>query len=150
LNHGLLLEVFGLSQDELKASDTESSGEERLGCAASISPIIRSQELDPSSEQVEIETNRLAIGSRPSGRMTGADLARLRAAISAMAPVRFEVRSTLDEVSRYGEGVIGGAIARSMYRMALGLPDAGSEFRVGGTPAAAGSATSHEQVCRAR
>jgi hypothetical protein len=88
LKQGLLLEVFGLSQDELKASDTESSGEVRLGCAASISPIIRSQELDPSSEPVEIETNRLAIGSLPPGRMTGADLARLRDAISAVASGR--------------------------------------------------------------
>ena len=29
LKHGLLLEVFGLSQDELKAPHTDSSGEER-------------------------------------------------------------------------------------------------------------------------
>ena len=67
LKHGLLLEVFGLSQDELKAPHTDSSGEERLGCAASTSPITRSQALDPSSEPVEIQANRVGNGSRPPG-----------------------------------------------------------------------------------
>jgi hypothetical protein len=67
LKRGLLLEVFGLSQDELKAPHTDSSGEERLGCAASTSPITRSQALDPSSEPVEIQANRVGNGSRPPG-----------------------------------------------------------------------------------
>jgi hypothetical protein len=82
LKHGLLLEVFGLSQDELKAPHTESSGEERPGCAASTSPITRSQELDSSFEQVEIQANRLGNGSRLPWRMTVADLAGLRGVFS--------------------------------------------------------------------
>jgi hypothetical protein len=70
VDHGLLLEVFGLSQDELTALHTEASSGERSGFTASISPITRSHALNQSSEQVETSANRLSEGSTTSWRIT--------------------------------------------------------------------------------